>query len=233
MEFVTLAPDDELAHVSDALLTDLNEGVVTVLDIPCGTGSTAISLLATIGALRQSGALPLLPLDVIVVGGDFSPKALEIYQSILERLRPELKPLGVEITWHTEEWDATRADSTANLIDSWFDVSGGAGDYVVCISNFSGALTQSEAFESFSPSLEQILGRLHDKPGALIWIEPSSSKNTSKLLKKIVHFFSARISWFEPAKNQVSFTSSHYRLEDPIHHGVFDSHVEVQRFERR
>jgi len=233
VEFTAIAPDAGLAAVSDALMSDFTEGHVALLDIPCGGGSSAIALLATLGALRATGVLPILPLCVTVVGGDCSEKALEIYNSMMGRLRPQIARYGIEINWQGLIWDATRADSTASLVDQWFSASAGAVEHIVCVANFSGALTSAGVFEQFSPSLEQILGRLHDKKGALIWVEPTSTKVQTKFLPRILEFFSKRIAWFSSESGGAAFTSENYKMEDPLNRNVFDTGVEVQRFERK
>lgn len=233
LEFITIAPDSALSAVSDSLISDLSEGNVALLDIPCGCGSSAITLLGTIGALREKGSLGTLPLSVTIVGGDCSEKALETYDSMMRRLQPTLEGYGIAISWETVLWDATRADSTALLVDRWFALSHGAGEYIVCVANFSGALATAEAFEEFSPSLEQILGRLHDKRGALLWVEPSGRQVQKKIIPRILGLLSKRMPWFSPASGSSAFTSAKYQAEDPLNKNIFPSGVEIQRFVRK
>lgn len=233
LEFSALAPDGGLTSISDALLSSFADGHVTLLDIPCGGGSSAITLLATLNTLRSNGSLPTLPLTVTVMGGDCSQKAIDIYDSMMTRLKPLIAPSGIEVNWIVELWDATRADSTANLIDKWFMASVGAGEYVVCIANFSGALTHAGNFEAFSPSFEQILGRLHDKKSTLVWLEPSGATVKEKLLPRIIDFLKKRIAWFFPYSGSLEFMSSNYKMTDPVNGKIFDSGVEVQRFVRK
>jgi hypothetical protein len=232
VEFTAIAPDPCLATVSDALLSDLADGHVTLLDIPCGSGSSAISLLATLGTLRATSVLPTLPLTVTIVGGDCSETALESYDSMMNRMRPLVSAYGIEINWQGLLWDATRADSTARLIDQWFVTGAGAAEYIVCIANFSGALTSAGVFDQFSPSLEQILGRLHDKRGALLWVEPTSPKVQTKFIPRILEFLSKRIAWFSSGTGGPAFTSVKYEMEDPLNGKTFGTGVEVQRFVR-
>ncbi len=175
----------------------------------------------------------MLPLTLTVVGGDCSDKALGIYDSMMKRLRPLVTAYGIEINWQGLLWDATRADSTARLIDQWFASGAGAVEYIVCIANFSGALTSAGVFDQFSPSLEQILGRLHDKKGALIWVEPTSTKVQTKFLPRILEFLSKRISWFSSGTGGTAFTSVKYEMEDPLNGKAFETGVEVQRFVRK
>ena len=235
VEFSTIAPGSALSLVpiSNALLSTFSDGEITLLDIPCGHGSSTISLLATLAALRKAKVIPTLPLTVTIMGGDCSKRALEIFESMMQRLEPTMKKCGVEINWRTQLWDATRADSTAKLVDEWFVASGKVHEYVVYIANFSGALKEAGFFDEFKPSLEQILGRLHDKKSTLIWVEPISDTVKSKFLPKILDFFKKRISWFSTGSSNPTFMSGTYSLKDCLNGKVFSSGLGVQRFERR
>jgi hypothetical protein len=233
VEFCVLAPHQDFASVSDALISDLAEGHVAILDIPCGSGSSVIALLTTITFLRSAKILPTLPLKITVVGGDCSTKALEISESMMNRLKPLLASYGVNLEWELIEWDATRADSTANLIDRWFEVSAGAFEYIVCIANFSGALIDAGIFDQFSPSLEQILGRLHDKKSALMWVEPMTKSVVKQFWPKLFDFFRKRIAWVIPANETPSAMSASYKMMNPLINIKFGTNVEVQRFARK
>jgi hypothetical protein len=231
--YSALSPDNSLLHLSEALLSSFSDGHVALLDIPCGHGSSALTLLTTLARLRTSGALPTLPLTVTIVGGDCSNKGLEIYESMITALIPILSACGISVNWRFIIWNATRADSTANLIDQWFDLSKGAGEYVVGITNFSGALTSVELFDGFKPSLEQILGRLHAKKSTLFWIEPASESLKDRILPKILGFFQKRIPWFSPALKGDEFVSANYKMKDPINGKIFKSGLQVHRFVRK
>jgi hypothetical protein len=232
VEFAALGPSENLTPVSNALLETLAEGHVTVLDIPSGAGSSSIALLSTVAALRTERTLPLLPLNVTVVAGDCSEKALALCESMLIRMRPQLATVGILVTWHLVSWDATRADSTANLVDQWFANSVEAGEFFVCLANFSGALTSTGMLGKFMPSLEQILGRLHDKKSTLFWIEPTSEKVKTKLLPRILEFLKRRIPWFASPADEPEFLSADYKMEDPLNGNVFETGLEVQRLVR-
>lgn len=231
-EFVAISPYSELEAISDALIGSFSDDHIALLDIPCGSGALTVALLTTIAALRAARSIPRLPLTVTVLGGDISQHALDLFSSLLDGLRSPLKRQGILINYETAVWDASRGDSTAHLLDHWFQLGADAKEHVVCISNFSGVLTESASFEAFSPNLEQILGRLHDKRSTLLWIEPISRKVRAKFLPRLLSFFTERVPWFITEAKESAFISSQYNMQDPISGQLFSSGVEVQKFVR-
>jgi hypothetical protein len=134
---------------------------------------------------------------------------------MLSKLEPLLAQQGIIIKWALYEWDATRNDETAKLIDNWFALASDSDEYLVCISNFSGALIDAGMFDDFKPCLEQILARLHDKKSTLIWIEPTSSTTKKRLLPKVKDFFRKRVPWFLGDKKVEALTFE-YSMENPL-----------------
>lgn len=232
VEFVVIAPDENLSEVSDALMSSFSEGHVALLDIPCGTGASLGAILSTVLALRKAKVMPTLPLSISVVAGDASPKALEIYDSMISRLQPELQLQAINVSLVLERWDATRSDHTARLIDRWFALSEGAEEYVVCISNFNGALIGAGILDAFTPCFEQILGRLYNKKSTVLWVEPATASAKEKLFPKIAAFLKKRIQWFASASKAVGPIAATYQTQNPLDKYVHGSGVQVQRFER-
>lgn len=231
-EFTILAPSEAITKFSDALLSTFSDGHVGLLDIPCGTGSASVTFLTVLAELRTKQILPKLPLTISIVGGDCSKTALGICRSMLDRVRPILAQQGIIIHYELDQWNATRNDETARMVDKWFALANGAGEYVVCISNFSGALIKGKIFDDFTPCLSQILGRLHDKRSTLIWIEPVDSNAKKGLIPKIFEFINRSIPWFHSADKTKDFPSASYQMKNPINEHVHRTGVQVQRFER-
>ena len=231
IEFVTISPNTKLVKVSDAILSSFSSGEISVLDIPGGTGAAMCSLLTTIAVLRNNNILPILPMTVRVLCGDFSPKAIEIYEEMLLRIKPFLNENGIALKYESMIWDATKNNQTAKLVDKWFMASKSHGEYIVCISNFTGALKDANIFDKFTPCLSQILARLDDKKSTVLWIEPSS-KSTSKIVTKLLKYFSSAIEWFKKTSLGDGFLSSQYTMINPLNKNEHSSSVEVQRFER-
>ena len=232
VEFVAIAPDESLAEVSDALMSTFSEGHVALLDIPCGTGASLGAILSTVLALRKAKVMPTLPLSISVVAGDASPKALEIYDAMISRLQPELQLQAISVSIVLELWDATRSDHTARLVDRWFALSAGAEEYVVCISNFNGALIGAGILDSFTPCFEQVLGRLYNKKSTVLWVEPATASAKEKLFPRISAFLKKRVQWFTSASKLDGPISAKYQTQNPLDGYIHDSGVQVQRFER-
>ena len=220
VEFVSLAPDEIMSEISDAILSTFSQGEVAVLDIPCGTGSAMCSLLTTIAFLRSKSVLPTLPLTVRIMGGDLAPKALEVYASMLNRIRPYLSENSISISYESMIWDATRGDHTAALIDAWFELANERAEYVVSVTNFTGALIGAGIFDDFSPCLNQILSRLHNKKSTLLWVEPNSNA-TEKLTKKLMNLIKNTINWFTKTGEEEKFFRSNYEMINPLNSNKF------------
>lgn len=231
IEFVTISPNEEMIPVSNAILSTFSNGEVSVLDIPGGAGAAICSLLTTLAVLRRDGVIPTLPMTVRIVCGDIAPKANEIYGELISKIELFLNENSISVQYDSMIWDATRNDHTAQLVDKWFSKSKPTSEYVVCVSNFTGALIGAGILEEFKPCLSQILARLHDKKSTLLWVEPSS-KSTNKLIGNLVDFFSSAIKWFKGYGKGEGFLSSKYTMTNPLNGNEHPSSVEVKRFER-
>lgn len=232
VEFVAIAPDEKFSEVSDALMSTFSEGHVALLDIPCGTGAGLGAILSTLLALRKAHVVPTQPLTISVVAGDASPKALEIYGSMISRLQRDLQLHAINVNLLLEQWDATRSDHTARLVDRWFTLSQGAEEYVVCIANFNAALIGAGLLPAFTPCLEQILGRLYNKKSTLLWVEPPTASAREKLFPRIAEFLKKRIPWFASKSKVDGPIFAKYQIQNPLNAYVHGSGVQVQRFER-
>jgi hypothetical protein len=230
MEYSCLAPSDDFSEISDALLSTFSDGHIGYLDLACGTGAACGTLLATISSLRQRSCLPKLPLTVSIFCADYSKDALSICSQMLESIKPDLDSQGIKIDFLVMEWDATRGDHAAKIMDEWFLFADGASEYVMGISNFSGALIKGKLLEHFEPCLENMLSRLHDKKSTFFWIEPNTNDVSTSLFPRVVEFFSNRIPWFNKKKECVYV--SKYKLSDPLSKKQFPSGVQIDKFVR-
>lgn len=232
IQSVAIGVNSALATASADILSALCDGGIRILDIPCGAGAASLSLLSLLGEIRQHGELPRLPLSIDIVGGDYSPKALELFISNLDYLSQKLTLQGMHISSRAIAWDATRGDSTANLMNAVLDESTTIPDeYCVLISNFSGDAGYKEFFVNFSPCLEQILARLHSKKVTLVWVEPVS-KTGHWLADFLAIFLGNRTPWISAALGITNVDAS-YRVEHPIRLDSHNSGVKLVRHFRR
>lgn len=234
VEYASLGPASSFADLSDALLTTFSEGNVALLDIPCGTGAGTVGLITLLIELRRRLVLPRLPLTVTVCAGDYSRKALEIFDSMMRRVIDPAAEHAIILEYQALDWDATRGDHTARLINAWLAATPAATEHVVLVTNFSGALHNQQAFDAFSPSLEQILSRLGPR-STVVWIEPATKSAVRGVLRRVVTFLTSRIPWFatvEPTPGAPPLMEAQYRLQHPVNATLFDSNVAIVRFDR-
>ncbi len=227
-----VAPKNSFATISDAILSGFSDGHVALLDIPCGTGAMSCSVISMLTHLRAVGISPRLPLTITINGGDFSESALEIYNALMQKLKPLAAAQGIAITWRTQLWDAMRSDQTACLMDNWLEASLSAKELFVVVSNFSGALHKVEAFNTFSPCLEQILSRLCDRRHTVIWVEPNTNQASKHLLNHFTSFLEKRIPWL-PGTSPENFLNATFNIEHSISKEPFRSNLFIQYFNEK
>jgi hypothetical protein len=231
VQYAALSPCNNLVTISDALMSTFSSGDVSVLDIPGGTGAAMCSLLLTVATLRSRGTIPVLPLTVRITAGDLSPKALEIYGDMISEAKSYLNKNSIVVEFKPVVWDATRTDHTAMIVDEWFEMSTSNSEFMVCISNFTGALIDAKLFDDFSPSLNHILARLHGRRNTLVWIEPKTG-SAKQLVKKLTNYFSSFVKWLKNSDGEGEALTSSYKMVNPLNEAEYRSSVHVQRFER-
>ena len=227
-----VAGNKALKHVARDLLTALSDGNIRLLDLPCGAGSCSSTFLSLLCDLRSKMILPPTPLNVSVIGADFSPKARKLFLDIIGDLTPDWTKQSLKVQVEVVDWDATRSDSTAVLMDRVLDESSFVPtEYVVLITNFSGEASSSQFFREFSPCLEQILGRLSTKRYTVVWIEPSIT-SANNLLGRLLSFFTQRIPWISPADGTTDVDAT-YKAQHPITNEIHRSSVKLLRHIRK
>ncbi len=192
-----LDPMSELGSASDRITGALAGGKVALLDVPCGTGAGAASLLTTIAALREQDVLPPHPLEICVVGGDKSEHARRIASSVWSRLSPVLATQGITLSHEVVDWDVKDAESTTNLISRWVAVGHDARLHFVLASNFSGFLGHGKNLKEAQGQLDQIFQWAGVKAAQIVWIEPQTNSAES-LLGRLIEGVKARVKRLLP-----------------------------------
>jgi hypothetical protein len=194
LQYLSIDPQGQLSPVSNDLLLSLTEGRIAVLDVPSGTGASLLGLLSTLAALREATALPTWPLTVYVCSGDISPSALSLYDHVKGYAADWLELQAIRLEHVTVVWDASRGDSTAELLDAWLhSIPEDVHEYLVLFAAFSGEA--GNHFKRYQRSFEQIAERLHDKPATLLHVEPKMSGST-RFFDRLSELFSQVIAWF-------------------------------------
>jgi SAM-dependent methyltransferase len=228
VESLALDPKRAFQDISDNLIGSLSDGLVSILDVPCGTGAVGASLISTITVLRACSVLPKQPLDIVLTGGDYSQTGLDIYAKMIDQLRQPSQAVGVVTKLTTKLWDAADPFATAALVDTWFRNSAGSEEYLVIIANISGEA--SKMFTSFERSFQHIHERVHDKKCTMIWVEPEMP-GAKSFLEKIQRLLLGRKTGFGKSAPQ-PLMSHTYDWWHPLQRRKLPCRLLVYRYER-
>ena len=232
IQYVVVSGNMALKQVASDLLTAISDGNIRLLDLPCGAGASSSTFLSLLTDLRAKQVLPATPLNVSLIGADFSPRARSLFSDLIKDLAPIWASGGVKVEAEAMDWNATRSDSTAVMMDRVLDESSFTPDeYVVLITNFSGEASRAAFFREFSPCLEQILARLSTKRHTVVWLEPRMA-GTRDLLDRLLEFLRQRIPWISSAEGTTN-VEARYRSQHPITQEIHGSSVALLRHVRR
>ena len=194
VQYLVLNPGGQFKGVSDEILSFMMDGKVSILDIPCGTGGGLLGYLSTIAELRRSGLMQKTPVELTVVGGDISNDARTIYESMLGRLKEGFSSVGLRVSCHHSTWDVTDVFSTGQLVDRWLERCPKDEHYMIFVSAFSGFARSNK--ETVLMAFHSVVGRFHNKPCLLVWVEPKIKKSTSFVTWITEHL----LQWFRNKK---------------------------------
>jgi hypothetical protein len=159
-----------------------------------------------------------------ITGGDISASARQIYEKMINDLKPYLSKVAIDITLSTLNWDGTNPNSTSHLCDDWLNKNScGCNEYVTVVANFSGEAQRNLA--SFKRSFEHIHERIHGKNCTMVWVEPIMS-GANTFLERI-------LSWFTPGRNSAeSLFRYRYYWHHPIQNRRLTCDVLVMKYNR-
>ncbi len=228
IECLLIDPDKAFTPIPNDLLTSFMDGNLTILDVPCGTGAAGISFLTTIASLRHEGVLPQLPLNITILGADYSVFAIDIYEEILNNMMSFYESAGITVVFNKTIWDASQPCETSALVDRWFDLTKDAEEYLLIIANFSGEASNN--FNKYQRSFQHVFERLHNKVSSILWVEPGM-KSAKPYLNKIHDIVIKYASWFimnrhEPINHQ-------YNWHHPFKHVIHPCNILVNKYERK
>lgn len=235
LQLAVLDPKDELYDASNLFLRAFAGGRVGLLDIPCGAGASAATLLLCISELRRESVLPRHPLDIFLVAGDLSRFARAYAARLLDRFRSDLESQGIRLHVRFVDWDILNAQSTTDLLHHWADHARDCRSYFIVVSNFSGFLQSQSRLKAADSQLQEIFRWATSRRSSVIWVEPQTNEATqnffprllSRISKMFRHFFSRPGS---EARPEIATSSAHYRhpLREDGHLRV---HLSLMRLE--
>lgn len=185
---VTLDPHATLNETSDWIASAFAGGRIGLLDMPCGAGAAALSLLSVIAELRKADVLPRQPLDVFMLGGDYSETARNLASEMAAALRPRLEVEGIKLHLRFVAWDACDAQSTTELIHAWMRHADDCRRYFVVAANCSGFLASGGKFKEAKPNLEQVFRWAKVRRSDIAWIEPQTNAARLNFLPRLLQW---------------------------------------------
>lgn len=243
MQFVCSSPDDEQPEVREMVFDQLGDGQIFLLDLAAGNGAGTLAMLSLLCELRLQKAIPKLPVNITILGIDFSEDALSYYQEMIEKLKPWIATAGFELSLKTEVCDLAVSGDFNEVLESFFDKAKQhkVNRFLCVISALSGA--GKEGFEQMHDSLKIAAAKLsHSKRNSSwLWVEPYLNKawlqqfiDTIRLvLSKIPNFLSKKADAYE-IKTEVSLLpcleKRKFEWHDPYLSKIAKSHVVVMAF---
>jgi hypothetical protein len=243
MQFVCADPGDDQPEVREMVFGQLGDGRIFLLDLAAGNGAGTLAMLSLLCELRLNKLIPKLPINVNILGVDFSADALGYYAELLDDLKPWLSSVGIELSLRTEVCDlAVSGDFNEVLEEFFYEARQQQVKRFLCvISALSGA--GKEGFDLIHDSLKiAAAGLSHSKRNSsLLWVEPYTRKawlgqfaDTVRLVLGKVPFSFAKKSDSYEIKTEVpllpSPISRKFDWHDPHVAKIAKSHVSVMAF---
>jgi hypothetical protein len=179
MQFVCADPGDEQPEVREMVLDQLGDGHIYLLDLAAGNGAGTLAMLSLLCELRAQNAVPKLPLNVSIVGVDYSPDALNYYAELLDKIQPWLETSGINISLSLAVCDLTVSGDFSEVLESFFDDAKkhNVKRFLCVISALSGA--GKEGMEQMHDSLKIAAAGLSHKrrSSSWLWVEPHVGKS--------------------------------------------------------
>jgi hypothetical protein len=213
-----LDPKEDLKEVSNAFVKSLAGGKVFIADTPSGAGAASLSLLCSMAQLREKKAIPTMQLDVVILAGEISVTAIEIFKTALEEINDYLMRHEIYVELQTEIWDITDKDSTSQLIKKMTLLSQYSSTKLLLLANFTGFLEKDKKWNSVKPQFEELFRHFSGDSTTAIWLEPGTNESTKSFLPRLR-------SWFLLFKQFVSSKES-IKIEESnalYNHGLRNS----------
>ena len=188
VQFVVIDPHKTLNDISNDIKASFGSGNISVLDIPCGTGASILSLLCNIREMRVHKLLPCLPVHISITAGDYSETALEIYADFIIKIKPYLEEVNIFIDCNTHMWNAKNVSSTDEIMNIFLEKKE-SEEYYIFMSAFSGEVANN--INDYEDSISYIQARVSNLNSCILHIEPESNNAEKfyKLLLKLIKKF--------------------------------------------
>ncbi len=238
-ELALLDPKGEVSHIADALTKLFAGGRIAILDIPSGAGAFSLAILSTLAELRAREILPRQPLEVVIVGGEYNPRASEYADDLHNKLQQSFLEQGIQVEHKALFWNVCDQVSTTALLQRYIADSGNVDRKLVVVSNFSGFLVKSSKQKDAEPQLEEIFRFCSGSNSTALWIEPQTKAATSNLFTWIFTAIKKSIWRFlrlvpSDSERKESPVQTEAKFELPLKSGkIATARLSILRFDLR
>jgi hypothetical protein len=242
-QLVCADPFDVYSEIRDMVLDQLADGHLFLLDIASGSGAGTLAILSLICELRRAKSIPKFPVNVSILGVDYSPAALLLYQETLSLIAPWLESNGLNVALDLSVCNLKIPGELDEALDFFFDEANKykVNRFLCVLSAVTGV--GKEGLEELHDSLKLAAARLSHKKrtSSWLWIEPHTKKswpfqfgNAIRLILKKIPFIFAKKGDSYNIKTDVPLIpdplSHKFEWRDPHKLKNVPSHVMVMAF---
>jgi hypothetical protein len=167
-----LDPHSHLPDVADAFARIFAGGRVAMADLPCGAGAATLAILTTLAELRSQALIPREPLEIVLIGGDFSTRARDHAVNAFARVKPALERQAIFVEESFHPWNVLEPLSNTDLIQELTTRSQTCGARMLVLANFSDFLQRENKWSDAKQQLEELFRHSRAARSSVIWIEP-------------------------------------------------------------
>lgn len=176
MCFVCADPKEEQPEIRDAILEQLADGQVFLVDLAAGHGAGTLAVLAFISELRATMSIPKLPLNIHIFALDYSAAALQLFHEMLSQIDDALQANALTVKLTSYPCDLRISGDVDEVLEMMFEdaKAQNTNRFFCCISAVWGV--SKEDFEQITASIRHAAARFgNSKRNSIgLWIEPST-----------------------------------------------------------
>jgi hypothetical protein len=216
--FLFLGIEDRFSNITYDYQKIFSDGSILIIDIPCGHGATLLSLLCIEIDLRIKEIKNCTPINLHIIAADINEEAMEIYKSLINKLLPYSKSVGIDITITTKKWNFKEYEDIGNFGKEIISNISNFERKYMFLSNFGDFIITGNTFKDNKFFLEFLLVILKDYDIEYFWIEPSGSPDKfEKFYKELKDCIDKNFKWLEiiDQTNNFPLTKDFY-LREPL-----------------
>lgn len=235
VQLAMLDPYEHLAEISNVFTRIFSGNKVFLVDLPCGSGATSMSILSILCELRKQSRIPRMPLHVVIVGGELSKVAQEYASEGLEHLKIELETEAITIEFETIDWNVCDKISNTDLIKQLTLKGQNCASKFLVMANFSDFLQRDGKWDTAKKQFDELFRHSRDENSVALWIEPqtNTAAGPSGFMPRLIKWFEESFSSFISSDDskEKTYGESSSEVSHPLNGGKFLTHLSVKQFE--